>query len=708
MVKKLISHDDEKPGLGLPDVVEVKLDEKYSLDNAPTATPATAGLMPAADKAKLDGLLTTGQLTDLMEEGVIARTAGDFAPAAGAPTYGEATIQLHGMSDVYVRGATQSTNGGGSVPFLTGHRADGSSAVIAQSGAETYGYLGVDTIAAIFDISPEFTSVTARFYNSSHGKYQAEFPPLIVAGMSPARIADFLREYDGTGRSESFPRLRNAWSLSDTYNSATVFTYPGIEIDYSVNAAGTGGAFFEWGKPKERIYATKGPISFDRFGFVGLSTYNSSHSSYDPNFVPYYQVTTPTAEMEAAQVTGTYLPTPTLKAIRQVPFLDGTPKAAIQYLWHDDRNVFYISSSLHGDKKKIFTFDSSKFHGEPVERWSMGFDKYGNILCVFRTEQLSQAVTSDTLRKNPVLIVKDQGYTPQIIDFGAALKPSAWLQDSGYLYTDDYVIVTEYTRWNMETANTWKVTYPISDPANWEVAQSFDVIYPFKHIHMVDRDPYTGHVYTTTGDVDEAAGIYVSVDAGDTFTTLLHGSEKYCRVLNWVFTKDWIYWATDSSGPIHWLFRAPRRADGVMDADNIEDMALFPTDSAPTYATIHMPKIDALLFLNRSDATTTTLAVDLWDLKAGRMVRLDTLNAAGGVAGPIGFRCECFTYVPRGNEVAVGFSNTLGEGGYQHRLGLLGNTTRLDARVQNLIMTVERIPGATEDSFTISYDTSVI
>src|SRR5699024_6237937 len=190
-------------------------------------------------------------------------------------------------------------------------------------------------------------------------------------------------------------------------------------------------------------------------------------------------------------------------------------------------NNFYVSSTLHGDKKQIFTFKPADFGGTKPENWSMGFDKFGNILCTFRTEQLSWAVQSDDLRRNPILLVRDQGYKPVVIDFGENLKPSNWLQDSGFLATDDYVMITEYTRPNMETANTWRATYPISDPANWQVVQSWPVVEPFKHIHNVDRDPYTGHIYTSTGDVDAAAGIYCSTDGGNTFTTILDGSEKY-------------------------------------------------------------------------------------------------------------------------------------------------------------------------------------
>lgn len=682
MVKKLISFDDQAADTGLPVPVQQRLDDRYLTDGGGT--------------------------------GVVLLTADDFTPELGSTTYSTVTVPTDTMKTLYVRGSTQSSSTPVPVTLLTGHRADGTTAVITQSGLDTIVNNDVATIAAVFQIAAEFTSVTVRLYNTSHAKYQPDFTPLVVVGVSVSQIADTLRKHDGAARQTTFPRPRHAWSGATTYNTGVAFVYPGAELEYQVNAVGTGGAFFEWGKPYVDLTATGGTRSFDTFGFVGLSTYNTYHTNYTPGFDAYYRIVpdeveaTPGTGAAPAIIAGAYLPTPTLKAVRHASFTDGTSKTAIQHLWHDHRGVFYISSSLHGDKKKIFTYDPADFHGAPVERWSMNFDKYGNIVCVFRTEQLSWAVADNNLRRNPVVLLKDEGYRPQVINFGTALKPSAWLQDSGYLWTEDYVMLTEYTRPNSPTANTWRITYPVTDPANWQVVQSWPVTDTFKHIHMVDRDPYTGHIYTSTGDVDAAAGIYASTDQGQTFTTVLDGSEKHCRVLNFVFMKDWIYWATDSRGPLHWLFRAPRDSNGVMDATAIEELTMFPTDSEPTYATIHLPKIDALLFLNRADGNTTALAVDLWDLRDGRMIRLDSIPAVGGVPAPMGFRCETFTYVPRGNEVAVGFSNTPGEGGYMSRLGLLGNTTSASAKVQNLIMTVGRIPGATGDGFTISYDTSVI
>src|SRR5690606_36878067 len=130
-------------------------------------------------------------------------------------------------------------------------------------------------------------------------------------------------------------------------------------------------------------------------------------------------------------------------------------------------------------------------------------------------------------------------------------------QNGGFMCTDSYVMLTEYTRESVATANAWRATYPLSDPANWQVVQTFPAG-ALKHMHSVERDPYAGHVYTTTGDVGAAANLYVSTDEGLTFTNILAGSQKHARVLNFVFTPDWIYWSTDDYNPIHFLFRTPR------------------------------------------------------------------------------------------------------------------------------------------------------
>ncbi|MCU4628257.1 hypothetical protein KTJ53_00810 [Acinetobacter variabilis] len=418
------------------------------------------------------------------------------------------------------------------------------------------------------------------------------------------------------------------------------------------------------------------------------------------------QVSSLRAKGDIYNVSSMY-PSLSLKATRDLTFKDGTERTTLQYLWHDSENKFYISSSIHGAKQFIFKYELSDFYGLEPHMFSMGFDKYGNILCVYRTEYDDASLYTDETRKNPILLIKTDNYKPFVIDFGTSLKPSSWLQNCGFLCTEDAIFITEYTRPSVRTANTWKATYPLTVVANWKTVQSFELdpdIYTsatLKHIHNVDRDPYTGFIYTSTGDANPGAAIYVSQDNGETFTAAVSGSEKYCRVLNWVFTEDYIYWATDSTQEKHFFFKAPRAANGVLDVANIVDVVQFPMDSQATYATIYLPKINALVFLGRNDRNTADPAhIEIWDLVNNQFVRAKTIHPVGRAALACGFRCEAFEYVPRGNEIVCGFSKA---SSYLNNNGLLGNGTATANKVNSIVITVDRI-GA---DFTVSFDTVV-
>src|SRR5690606_32742402 len=156
-------------------------------------------------------------------------------------------------------------------------------------------------------------------------------------------------------------------------------------------------------------------------------------------------------------------------------------------------------------------------------------------------------------------------------------------------------------------------------------------------------------------------------------------SQKHARVLNFVFTPDWIYWSTDDYNPIHFLFRTPRLPSGGMDTDveSSEELHQFESGDVPTYATIHLPKINALVRVGRADIPSTSAPIELWDMETSTMHRLGMVQSVGGATAMVGFRCETIEFVPRGNEVAFGFSDSafpLGSG-YVNRIAALGNSS---------------------------------
>ena len=81
---------------------------------------------------------------------------------------------------------------------------------------------------------------------------------------------------------------------------------------------------------------------------------------------------------------------------------------------------------------------------------------------------------------------------------------------------------------------------------------------PFaRHIHILEKDPYTGDIWVGTGDSDLESSIYRSTDSGETFHLVGSGTQKW-RVLAFIFTPEYIFWNTDSHEP-QYLTRVNRK-----------------------------------------------------------------------------------------------------------------------------------------------------
>ena len=66
-----------------------------------------------------------------------------------------------------------------------------------------------------------------------------------------------------------------------------------------------------------------------------------------------------------------------------------------------------------------------------------------------------------------------------------------------------------------------------------------------RHLHVIAIDPYTNDIYVGSGDYENECNILVSKDNGDSFDVLYNGSQNY-RALSFLFTKDFVYWNTDT------------------------------------------------------------------------------------------------------------------------------------------------------------------
>jgi hypothetical protein len=87
-----------------------------------------------------------------------------------------------------------------------------------------------------------------------------------------------------------------------------------------------------------------------------------------------------------------------------------------------------------------------------------------------------------------------------------------------------------------------------------------------RHIHACQVDPFTGHVWITTGDTDSQARIYYHTNAlspdadGVVRLTLVGGGSQEFRVVSLAFTENYIYWFMDAPTSPQKMFRIRRAA----------------------------------------------------------------------------------------------------------------------------------------------------
>ena len=376
-------------------------------------------------------------------------------------------------------------------------------------------------------------------------------------------------------------------------------------------------------------------------------------------------------------------------------------------LWYDETtDVFYSSKTPYSPLKKIFTFE--KLDGIDSRFYSTFVLPSGDILFVFDSQfeggQYTQeqidapySIAIDNLhRRNPIIAVAAEGYKQHIIDFGDRLKPTGWLQNCGPHYSVRYnaLYFAEYTRANLRSCNGWKVSGDVTNPDNWQVKASRMIDFPYKvgtkHFHTAQEDPYSGAVYFTTGDRN--AAIYASTD-GENFSQLDKDDRAKWRMLNAVFTKDYMWWASDDWKANHHFWRCARADNGVIDPEKIEDLFFFPDfgdgDCKATYGNIYFKKYNVILFLDRWDggyAHYNDLPVYLYDINTGKMIHLTDMHRREGfdVKSPWGFRCRAMEMHPQGNQAIVSFDSF-----HPNNMYMKGNENG-DNLVRNVILKLHK------------------
>ena len=397
----------------------------------------------------------------------------------------------------------------------------------------------------------------------------------------------------------------------------------------------------------------------------------------DPQFMSQIIVKFTTEEFEIVE-TQTVVPDDvtsnfTVLCAKESNYTDETPTTVEWYLIADTAYQLYITK----DFKTIKPIFAANYN---ILLYKFAVMKNGDIIAVYRSELESTGSSDAGYRKNPFVYLASENWQVQhVVDFGSNLKPSGWLLNCGFCsMPNGDAMFTEYTRPSVETVNCWKISGDITSPASWSVVKSFQqsgsATDGLEHFHYVMFDFYTGIYYISTGDSDEGSQLWYSTDNGATWTLAWQPSEKYCRSLNLIFTKDYIFWASDSSKVnTHYLFRCSRDQNGVMDFASVVELKNLYTQYVATYGLVYLPKLNALVIMDNCDTAKTSMDFRIYSIDADELYTMTTLESASGSAVQIGFRTEYTEFYPNGNYVLCGYGIRLGLGTYYNLIKGLGN-----------------------------------
>lgn len=178
---------------------------------------------------------------------------------------------------------------------------------------------------------------------------------------------------------------------------------------------------------------------------------------------------------------------------------------------------------------------------------------------------------------------------------GRGRLPMGWLYNSGVCFCNgadgiEYCLFAEYEGMAIDKGGfyVWKGTYPYTHASDWKTVlhvpfQYFGEVAPgtISHFHHISRDPFSGILYLTSGDRVGQQKWWYSMDMGETWHLLYEDTqnsweEHTARLIHFLYTEEFIYWASDH-GINHSLNRIGRnRESGLIDVATREKLAGLP------------------------------------------------------------------------------------------------------------------------------------
>lgn len=211
----------------------------------------------------------------------------------------------------------------------------------------------------------------------------------------------------------------------------------------------------------------------------------------------------------------------------------------------DAENSQFLFESLDGGEtwNEIGKLDVDVANGEaitciyvePLEQTLYAIKKAGNRRPK-EYELISYDISTPDFRKIGTLDIGKKYAHASSHNFDSAYQKGTY---------HPYTIFAEYGTGNDVEMYVWKTK---NKGATWEKVFTKGARGgngEIKHFHCVQIDPFTKDIWLASGDTDNEAKIWKSIDEGETWQELFSGSQQ-TRTLGFVFEKDVIYYGMDS------------------------------------------------------------------------------------------------------------------------------------------------------------------
>lgn len=111
---------------------------------------------------------------------------------------------------------------------------------------------------------------------------------------------------------------------------------------------------------------------------------------------------------------------------------------------------------------------------------------------------------------------------------------------------------------------------------NWKIAFEFKPE-SIKHVHSLQKDPYTGMLWICTGDYNNESMIGYSADNFETIIPIGTGSQKW-RACQLVFSEEAVYWGTDTESDVDaGIYRWDKKTTELIRLMKINGAVFFAT-----------------------------------------------------------------------------------------------------------------------------------